>query len=292
MAGGPPVVISVVIPVRDAAGVLAGQLGALAAQQVDEPWEVIVADNGSTDDPAAVVAAWKGRVPGLRMVDASDRPGVSHARNAGARAARGDRLLFCDADDEASAHWVAAMGAALRHCAAVGGRLDRRRLSPARAWRSELAVSDDLVPWPGFWPFASGANCGVRADVFAAIGGFDESFRGGGDDVAFSWRLRQLGHDLRFVPEAVVHYRERRGWRAAARQAYGYGRQDPRLYGQFARAGMPPSGWRRAARSWGHLVVYAPRYWRSAPGRARWVRSVARRAGRLAGSVELRTRYL
>ena len=54
---------------------------------------------------------------------------------------------------------------------------------PARAWRSELAVSDDLVPWPGFWPFASGANCGVRADVFAAIGGFDESFRGGGAGV-------------------------------------------------------------------------------------------------------------
>ena len=284
--------ISVVIPVRDAAAVLSGQLRALADQQVDEPWEVVIADNGSADDLAAVVAVWRERIPGLRIVDASDRVGVSHARNAGVRAARGDRILFCDADDEAAPAWVAVMGAALRDHPAVGGRLDRRRLSPPGAQRDELMVSTDLVPWPGFWPFASGANCGVRAEVFAEVGGFDESFQAGGDDVAFSWRLHQLGHEPRFVPEAVVHYRERSGWRAAARQAYGYGRQDPRLYGRFAPAGMPPSGWCQAARTWAHLVVYAPRYWRSAPGRAQWVRTAARRVGRITGSVELRTRYL
>ncbi len=284
--------ISVVVPVRDAAAVVAGQLGALAAQRVDEPWEVIVADNGSRDDLAGVVEDWRARVPGLRIVDASARPGVNHARNAGARAARGDRILFCDADDEAAPTWVATMGAALQECAAVGGRLDRRFLTPPGARRAALEVATDLVPWPGFWPFASGANCGVRADVFAELGGYDESYRGGGDDVDFSWRLHERGHELRFVGDAIVHYRERAGWRGAARQAYGYGRQDPRLYRRFARSGMPRSGWRQAARSWAHLVVYAPRYWRTAPGRAQWVRSIARRAGRIVGSVRLRTRYL
>jgi GT2 family glycosyltransferase len=285
-------VISVVIPVRDAAGVLAGQLGALAAQEVPEPWEVVIADNGSRDRLPQVVAAWRASVPGLRVVDASRRPGVNHARNAGARAARGDRILFCDADDEVSPTWVATMGAALRHCDAVGGTLDRRRLTPGAARRPALEVSTALAPWPGFWPFASGANCGVRSDVFAAVGGYDEAFRGGGDDVDFSWRLRERGYELRFVAEAVVHYRERTGWRSAACQAYGYGRQDPRLYRRFASSGMPPSRGRKAARAWAHLVVYAPRYWRSAPDRAQWVRSVARRVGRIAGSVELRTCYL
>lgn len=280
------------IPVRDAADVLVGQLGALAAQQVDEPWEVVVADNGSLDDLVGVVEAWRARLPRLRVVDASARAGVNHARNVGARAARGDRILFCDADDEVAPTWVADMGSALRECAAVGGRLDRRRLTPTATRRAALEVTTDLVPWPGFWPFASGANCGVRADVFVEMGGYDESYRGGGDDVDFSWRLRERGHELRFLGEAVVHYRERVGWRAAARQAYGYGRQDPRLYRRFARSGMPPSGWRQAARSWAHLMVYAPGYWRTAPGRAQWVRSVARRIGRLVGSVELRTRYL
>jgi len=285
-------VISVVIPVRDGAAVLGGQLGALAGQDLAEPLEVIIADNGSRDGLPEVVEAWRARLPGLRVVDASARPGVNHGRNTGARAARGDRILFCDADDEVSPNWVAALGRMLQDCDAVGGPLDRRRLTPAAGRRPSLEVSTALMPWPGFWPFASGANCGVRSEVFAAIGGFDEDFHRGGDDVDFSWRLRQQGYELRFVPEAVVHYRERTGWRAAARQAYAYGRQDPRLYRRFAPAGMPPSRGRGAARAWGHLVLYAPRYWRSGPGRSQWVRSVARRVGRIAGSIEQRICYL
>jgi GT2 family glycosyltransferase len=285
-------VISVVIPVRDAAEVLGGQLAALAAQDVDEPWEAVVADNGSTDGLADVVDQWRTRIPGLRIVAASERPGVSHARNAGARAAGGDRILFCDADDEVAPGWVAAMGAALRRWPAVGGSLDRRSLNPAGSLRPELARSDGLVPWPGFWPFASGANCGVRAEVLSAAGGFDEDLQAGGDDVDFSWRLRQQGYELAFVPDAVVHYRERGGWRAAARQAFRYGMQDPRLFRRFASSGMPPSGPLRAARAWGHLLLLGLRYWRSGPGRAQWVRSVARRTGRIVGSVRLRTVYL
>ena len=132
----------------------------------------------------------------------------------------------------------------------------------------------------------------MRAVVLAAVGGFDESFRAGGDDVELTWRLRRLGHETAFVPDAVVRYRERPGWRAAARQAYGYGRQDPRLFRAFRGDGMPPSGWGRAAGSWAHLAVLAPRYWRTAPGRAQWVRSVGRRAGRIIGSWEQRCLYL
>jgi glycosyltransferase involved in cell wall biosynthesis len=285
-------VISVVIPVRDAADVLPGQLAALAVQEVDGPWEVVIADNGSRDGLAAVVAGWRDRVPSLRIVDAGDVPGVSHARNVGARAARGDRILFCDADDEVAPGWVAALGGALERHDAVGGALDRHDLNDPASLRTGLERSSGLTPWPGFWPFAPGANSGVRAAVFAAAGGFDESFRAGGDDVDFSWRLRQLGHAPVAVPEAVVRYRERPGLRAAARQAFGYGRQDPHLHRRFRDAGMPPSGWGRALRSWAHLVVWAPRYWRTAPGRAQWVRSVGRRAGRILGSVEHRTLYL
>ncbi len=284
--------ISVVIPVRDGAHVLPGQLAALAAQVVDGPWEVVVADNGSTDDVAAVVAAWRDRVPGLRVVDASAVPGVSHARNVGARAARGDRILFCDADDEAAPGWVAALGAALERHVVVGGALDRRGINPAATLRPGLVCSDGVAPWPGFWPFASGANCGVRAEVLAAVGGYDETYRAGGDDVELSWRLRRLGHEAVFVAGAVVRYRERTGLRAAARQAYGYGRQDPRLHRDFRADGMPPSGWGRALRAWGHLVVRAPAYWRTAPGRAQWVRSAARRVGRAGGSWEQKTLYL
>jgi GT2 family glycosyltransferase len=258
---------------------------------VPGPWEVIVADNGSVDDTRAVAEAWADRLP-LRIVDASARAGVSAARNAGARAATGDRVLFCDADDEVAPGWVALLAAGLNDHHAVGGRLDRRRFTEERYRRAGLVESDALTPWPGYLPFASGANCGFRSGVLTELGGFDEDLVGGGDDVELSWRVHLAGYTLGFVPEAVVHYRERtHGW-AAARQFYRYGRQDPHLYRRFSAHGMPGSGLAAGLRSWVHLVVQAPTYLRTPAGRAQWVRSASRRAGRLVGSVAHRSVYL
>ncbi len=283
--------ISVVIPARDASGVIEGQLAALAVQVVAEPWEVIVADNGSTDATVAVVEAWTDRLP-VRVVDASWSPGVNFARNAGARAALGDRVLFCDADDEVETGWVTALAAALRDHDGVGGRIDRRRFTDVSRQRDGLVVSAGLTPWPGYLSFVTGANCGFRAAVLVALGGFDEEFSGGGDDVEVSWRLQLAGYGLGFVPEAVVHYRERTHGRGVAKQFYHYGLQDPHLHRSFASQGMPRSGIVDGLRSWGHLLVRAPRYVRTPAGRAQWVRSVSRRVGRIVGSVVYRNLYL
>jgi GT2 family glycosyltransferase len=285
-------VISVVVPARDAADVISGQLEALAAQEAPEPFEVIVVDNGSADATAEVARSWSDRIQSLRVLDASDRAGVNHARNVGAAAATGRHLLFCDADDEVAPGWVAAMSLALEDVEAVGGRLDRRRLNPPEALRPGVTVADGLTPWPGFLPFASGASFGVRTEVLASVGGFDESFSAGGDDVELSWRLQLAGHRLGFAEHAIVHYRERSGVLAIARQAYGYGMQDPVLFRAFARSGMPRPGLLAALRSWAHLVLLAPWYALSAPRRAQWVRSLGRRAGRLVGTVRSGTRYL
>ncbi|MET8542306.1 glycosyltransferase family A protein [Kitasatospora sp. NPDC004799] len=62
------------------------------------PWEVVV-DNRSSDDTVATALRWADRLPDLRVVAAPTRAGINHARNAGATAARGDVLVFCDADD-------------------------------------------------------------------------------------------------------------------------------------------------------------------------------------------------
>jgi cellulose synthase/poly-beta-1,6-N-acetylglucosamine synthase-like glycosyltransferase len=284
-------VISVVIPVRDAAHVLPGQLAALAAQAVDEPWEVLIADNGSTDELADVVADWKDRLPGLRVVDASDRPGASHARNVGARAARGDRILFCDADDEVGAGWIRALGTALRDHVAVGGVQDHRRFNPPGRIRPGTGYTEELIRPHGFAPITVGSNCGFRAEVLAEVGGYDETFLVG-EDAELAYRLQERGYDLTFVPEAVCHYRERPTTWSLAKQRFIWGREDPHLYQRFARAGMPPSGFRRGLRAWAHLIVYGPRYWRTRSERTIWVRVAAVRIGRIAGSVRYRTVYL
>ena len=110
------VAISIVIPAFNAEKTIDAQLEALSRQSWSGGWEVIVADNGSTDDTAEHVAHWEARLPGFRVVDASARRGAGHARNVGARAARGDYLLFVDADDVVQPGWLASMAeAAGRH---------------------------------------------------------------------------------------------------------------------------------------------------------------------------------
>src|SRR3954453_11016098 len=82
-----PVDVSVVIPCLDAAEVLPRQLEALANQEREGAWDVIVGDHGSTDDTRAIAESYAGRLPSLRVVDASERQGRQHACNAGARVA-------------------------------------------------------------------------------------------------------------------------------------------------------------------------------------------------------------
>jgi len=76
--------ISVVLPLYNAARVVGGQLDALAGQAYSGAWELIVADNGSTDGSPAIVERWRDRIPSMRVIDASIRRGAAAARNLGA----------------------------------------------------------------------------------------------------------------------------------------------------------------------------------------------------------------
>ena len=100
------VAASVIIPVYNGANYITQQLDALAAQTGNPSFEVLVCDNGSTDDTRAVVESYNASYP-LRVVDASQRAGASHARNMGAVQAMGDVLIFCDGDDLVEPDWVA-----------------------------------------------------------------------------------------------------------------------------------------------------------------------------------------
>ena len=124
-----PALVTVIVPVRNGARTLPEQFEALAAQRYDGAWELIVADNGSTDTTLAVCASWTDRLPRLRVVDASERAGSSHARNVGASAANGELLAFCDADDVVDESWLQAIVESARDHDLVGGVQDEARLN-------------------------------------------------------------------------------------------------------------------------------------------------------------------
>lgn len=213
--------LSVIIPCYNAADTLRAQLQALAAQTCAREWEVIVADNGSTDDLPAVIAAFQEDIPGLRLVDASGVQGVSHARNVGVAHARGEYLLFCDADDVVGEHWLTAMAEALDQHEFVAGRFDFSRLNDPAAQGGREAVQQTGLIHRDYLPYAGGGNIGIHRAVFRRVDGFDDSMPCL-EDVDFCWRVQERGTSLTFAPEALLHVRVRPTSLGVFRQARNY----------------------------------------------------------------------
>ena len=284
--------VSVVMPVHNGAATIGAQLEALAAQTYAGALEVLVADNGSTDDTSAIVEAWTGRIPNLRLIDASQSPGAAYARNAGARAATGTILAFCDADDVVGPSWVQSLVEALDEADIAGGTIDSTQLNDQLAlhWRPPLP-SESLPVSHGFLPYALGANVAFRAEVFQALGGFREDYPAG-EDVELLWRAQLKQFRFAYARDAVVHYRYRRGLRALLRQYVSYGQIGPRLYRDFAGAGMPASPARSVVGPWLRLIARLPVALLSPAARGDVLRRIAFRIGRIRGSLSSRVVYL
>lgn len=194
--------MSVVIPVRNGMPWLNSQIEALRHQRCGLAWELVIADNGSTDDTAAAVLAAAADFPvPVRLIDASARRGAAHARNEGARAALAAKLAFCDADDVVADDWVeAAAGALDASQVAVGllvelsDPLDRS----APALNPGCLVGSSVLT----------GNLAVRRATYLQVGGFDTSFPPYGyEDTEFSVRLAKAGIAPSPAPDMVVHYR-------------------------------------------------------------------------------------
>lgn len=141
-------IASVVIPARNVAMLLGKQLAGLREHYFEEPFEIIVADNGSTDDTATVAACWEDRLPRLRVVDAGGSARDQLCPDAGVAVAAGEYVLFCDADNEVwvSSGWVRAMVNCLQQVDIAGGKLDLDTLNHllVRAWRRYLVLQQEI----------------------------------------------------------------------------------------------------------------------------------------------------
>ncbi|MDE5441505.1 glycosyltransferase [Bradyrhizobium sp. CSA207] len=201
--------VSVVIPARNAATYVGETIASALAQR--DVTEVIVVDDGSTDNTAPIVRAF--RDPRLRLIT-SDSAGVSAARNLGARHASGEWLLFLDADDRLRPGAVAALLAAARGAPRAilvygdyntidseGRQIGRRdllkgRRKPSGDVLARLASGNFIV---------NGGIALARAETFRAIGGFDVSLRYCEDWHCWC-RLAAIG-EFEFAPKLLLDYR-------------------------------------------------------------------------------------
>jgi glycosyltransferase involved in cell wall biosynthesis len=206
----------VIIPARDAAPTLSRTLEALAAQDLREPFEVIVVDDGSRDETPAIAGRFAPLVTLIRS-ERSEGPGA--ARNRGVAASRGPVLAFTDADCFPTRGWLARGLERLGEAELVQGRVTPDPDTPRTPFDRTLAVDGD----GGFYQTA---NLFVRRETFAAAGGFRDwaleqpdrrrwsadrrrsraTRTPIGEDTLFAWSAVRAGARSAFAPEALVHH--------------------------------------------------------------------------------------
>jgi GT2 family glycosyltransferase len=242
--------------------------------------EVIVVDDGSTDDSAAIAEGY-----GFKVISTENR-GLSSARNTALNAASGEIVAYIDDDAVPDLHWLTYLIDTFERTdfVAIGG--------PNLPVPGDGAVADAVAAAPGNpihvlltdreAEHIPGCNAAFRADALRDCGGFDPRFRTAGDDVDVCWRLQDRGWRIGYSPAAVVWHHRRTTIGGYLRQQRGYGRAEAllerkwplrysagghvtwrgRVYGEGApRRATGPLRWRIYHGTWGTALfqsLYEP----------------------------------
>lgn len=221
----PSGLVSVIIPARNEAPRIGDLVRAVTAQSVDDRMiEVIVVDDASTDGTREKAASAGARI--VRLDDGHGNPAM--ARNIGAASARGDTLVFLDADCRPASDWLATLLAGHASGAAVvGGALD---LPPGL---SPSARCDYYCGWyhvhssrpRGEVPNHPPGNLSVCRAEFEATGGWTEQqpVAYAHEELAWQAEIHRRGGRILFEPGAVVYHHNRSGFRNLLRRNYRWG---------------------------------------------------------------------
>ena len=198
--------VSVIIPTYNYGRFISTALQSVLAQTAP-PSEVIVVDDGSTDDTRDVVGGFGDRVRYVHQPNS----GVCAARNRGVKESSGNIIAFMDADDtmepaslEKQLELFDEAGVGLVHC---GLRLfdhDTGETIELQLQGGEDGVADNLLLWEGPSIAGPGAIM-VTREAFDRVGGFDTDMKVG-EDWDFCYRVARI-YKVRFVPEPLVNYR-------------------------------------------------------------------------------------
>lgn len=261
--------VSIIVPCYNAAKYFHETLDAIFAQEWDQPWEVVIADNRSTDHSREIAEDYAKRYPNLRLVPANDGQGTTWAVNAGVAAARGRSVLLCDSDDVPSPGWLAAMGDALAEKEFVACRMDVTSLNPVEDFGSRPHPQTDRlmkISYPPYLYHAGGSTLGIRRELFLEVGGYDPKFIYL-HETDFCFRMQLAGHTLSFVREAVQNVRFRRDNRATFYQSMHWGEYNVLLFRKYRGTGEPAHGrWKRLLHDGVHVVRLMSQWRRFSPG--------------------------
>lgn len=219
--------LSIIVPAYNEGRLISHGLNSISKYLHPIAYEIIVVDNGSTDDTAIVAAAHSGV-----QVVSIPRSTISRARNTGARLAKGVLLAFLDADVMVTSRWAAALEKKLR---AVSEGGDYYGGFPFDIPKGASLIERAWFPasYVGRLSYVGSANLIVSARLFQQISGFDETLRTA-EDVDLGRRVTAVGKTIDFDPEFhAIHLGFPRTLRHFVKREMWHGQENFRSLSRF-----------------------------------------------------------
>lgn len=234
-------IFSVIVPTYNRSNEISELLNSLVNQTLDASlFEIIIVDDGSTDNTEPVVANVKLNTSFNVTFLKQDHKGPGEARNYGMKEAKGEYLLFIDSDCIADENWLTAyknrLEKVIQKPAGFGGP-DKVLPSFSPVQKAIDYSMTSFITTGGirghskkgiskYYPRSF--NMGVRKDVYEKIGGMGKLRHG--QDIEFSHRILSTGESVIKVDDAVVYHKRRMSIKKFFRQVFNWGVARINLY--------------------------------------------------------------
>ena len=218
--------ISVIVPVYNGARTISTCIESLLSQNYpSEAYEIIVVDNGSTDDTIGIVSKYP-----VKLFKCS-QPGPAATRNFGIAQSKAEIIAFTDADCVADVNWLSELVLPYKNpdVGGVGGEI---AAYVHNGGNDVERFSDEKPPLVNFisgkhefLPHLYTANASYRRTLLNTVNGFNSNLITG-EDVDLSWRFQLETHvKLEYMPQAIIYHRHRTSKLDLAKQyrQYGFG---------------------------------------------------------------------
>lgn len=195
--------VSVYIPCYNAAATVAACIDSLLKQRFPIS-EVLVIDDGSTDDTVVCAAQYP-----VRILRHATNRGIAAARNTAIAASSGEYIASIDADCIADESWLERLMPLFSYSdiAAVGGKVVERSTVPADQWRASV-LRQHWGAEQRFVPFLYGANTVFRRSVLCEVSCYQERYRTNFEDYDICRRLKEKSYRFFYTPDAVVAHQK------------------------------------------------------------------------------------